>query len=139
MNATMAAAIRQLTVERGIDPREFSLVSFGGAGGQHAIPVAEELGIDSVIFAPQASTFSAMGMLTADLKIAQALTAFGPFDDDSLRRAREIVQLLGERAAADSNRTSRVRHRLSSSVCSTFVTWVNPTTFPSRSTHSTTM
>jgi N-methylhydantoinase A/oxoprolinase/acetone carboxylase beta subunit len=101
VNATMAAAIRQLTVEKGIDPREFSLVSFGGAGGQHAIPVAQELGIESVIFAPQASTFSAMGMLTADLKIAQALTAFGPFDSQSLARARDIVQQLGERAAAE--------------------------------------
>jgi N-methylhydantoinase A len=101
VNATMAAAIRQLTVERGIDPRDFHLVSFGGAGGQHAVPVANELGITSVVFAPQASTFSAMGMLTADLRMAGAQTAFGPFGEHSLPRVREIVDQLGRRAEVE--------------------------------------
>ena len=64
----MALAIRQITVEKGIDPRDFDLVSFGGAGGQHAAPAAAELGIGRVLFAPSASTFSALGLLTADLR-----------------------------------------------------------------------
>jgi N-methylhydantoinase A len=101
VNATMAAAIRQLTVERGIDPRDFHLVSFGGAGGQHAVPVANELGIASVVFAPQASTFSAMGMLTADLRIAGAQTAFGPFGEHSLPNVHDIVDQLGRRAEVE--------------------------------------
>ena len=45
-NASLAAAIRLSLFEKGLDPREFSLLSFGGAGGLHAIPVADELGID---------------------------------------------------------------------------------------------
>ncbi len=101
VNATMAAAIRQRTVERGIDPRDFHLVSFGGAGGQHAVAVANELGIANVVFAPQASTFSAMGMLTADLRIAGAQTAFGAFGENSLPGVREIVDQLGRRAEAE--------------------------------------
>ena len=49
-NASLASAIRLSLFEKGLDPRAFSLLSFGGAGGLHAIPVAEELGIDRVIF-----------------------------------------------------------------------------------------
>lgn len=101
VTATMAAAIRRITVEKGIDPRDFSLLSFGGAGGQHAIAVAEELGIGSVIFAPQASTFSAMGMLTADLQIARSQSAFGPLDEVSRQRVDEVVDSLSERAESE--------------------------------------
>jgi N-methylhydantoinase A len=62
-NASLASAIRLSLFEKGLDPRAFSLLSFGGAGGLHAIPVAEELGIDRVIFPSDASTFSASGIL----------------------------------------------------------------------------
>jgi N-methylhydantoinase A len=67
-NASMAQAIRTLTVQRGIDPRDFTLVPFGGAGGQHAIDVAREMQIPAVLFPPQPSTFSAFGLLTADVQ-----------------------------------------------------------------------
>ena len=99
VNATMAFAIRHLTVEKGIDPRDFQLVSFGGAGGQHAIAVADELGIQSVLFPPQASTLSALGMLTADLSIAQAQTLFGEFQGVSPQQISVLVDSL---AAAGS-------------------------------------
>jgi N-methylhydantoinase A len=66
-NASLAAAIRLSLFEKGLDPRAFSLLSFGGAGGLHAIPVAEELGIDEVIFPADASTFSASGILHSDI------------------------------------------------------------------------
>ena len=66
-NASLAAAIRLSLFEKGLDPREFSLLSFGGAGGLHAIPVADELGIDRVIFPRDASTLSASGILHSDL------------------------------------------------------------------------
>ena len=66
-NASLAAAIRLSLFEKGLDPRRFSLLSFGGAGGLHAIPVADELGITRVVFPADASTFSASGILHSDI------------------------------------------------------------------------
>jgi N-methylhydantoinase A len=66
-NTTLAAAIRLSLFEKGLDPADFSLLSFGGAGGLHAVAVAEELGIRRVIFPPDASTFSAYGILYSDI------------------------------------------------------------------------
>jgi N-methylhydantoinase A len=66
-NTSLAAAIRLSLFEKGLDPRDFSLLSFGGAGGLHATAVADELGIGRVIFPPNASTFSAYGILHSDI------------------------------------------------------------------------
>jgi N-methylhydantoinase A len=66
VNAHMARAIRLVSVERGHDPREFVLVSFGGAGGLHACELARGSGIRTVLIPRQASTLSAHGMLVAD-------------------------------------------------------------------------
>ena len=57
-----------LTVQRGIDPREFALISYGGAGGQHSAEVAREMLIPRVVFPPHPSTFSALGLLAADVQ-----------------------------------------------------------------------
>jgi N-methylhydantoinase A len=94
VNTNMVLAIRQITVERGIDPRDFQLVSFGGAGGQHAVEVAGELGMRSVIFAPHASVFSALGLLTADLTISQAQSLFGPWNDIDLSALGQVLDTL---------------------------------------------
>ncbi|MCQ4162394.1 hydantoinase/oxoprolinase family protein [Roseomonas sp. GC11] len=64
---SLAAAARLSLFEKGLDPRDFALLSFGGAGGLHAVPVAEELGIREVIFPSDASTFSAFGILHSDI------------------------------------------------------------------------
>jgi N-methylhydantoinase A len=71
VNANMAQAVRQITVQKGIDPREFTLVAFGGAGPQHAIDVAREMQIPSVLIPPHPSTFSALGLLTANLRVSR--------------------------------------------------------------------
>ncbi|MGB9835880.1 MAG: hydantoinase/oxoprolinase family protein [Candidatus Saccharicenans sp.] len=65
-NANMEKAIRVISVERGYDPRNFSLVSFGGAGGLHAVPMAEHLKIPRVIVPRLAGVLSAFGLLMAD-------------------------------------------------------------------------
>lgn len=65
-NSNMERAIRAVSVERGQDPRDFALVSFGGAGAQHACELADRLEIDTVIVPPHASVLSAVGMLIAD-------------------------------------------------------------------------
>ena len=68
INAKMADAIRTITVKKGIDPREFSLVAFGGAGSMHAAWLAEELEIEEIIVPNDPGTFSAWGMLQTDIR-----------------------------------------------------------------------
>jgi N-methylhydantoinase A len=68
INSKMANAIRTMTISKGIDPREFSLIAFGGAGPMHAMSIAEELEITKVIIPNVAGQFSAWGMLHADIR-----------------------------------------------------------------------
>jgi N-methylhydantoinase A/oxoprolinase/acetone carboxylase beta subunit len=65
-NANMERAIRVVSVQRGVDPREFALLAFGGAGGMHACAIAETLDIGTVIVPRHAGVLSALGMLLAD-------------------------------------------------------------------------
>jgi N-methylhydantoinase A len=67
VNAQMEHALRVISVERGHDPRDFSLFSFGGAGGLHAVLLARRLGIPEVIISKFASTLSAYGMLASNV------------------------------------------------------------------------
>ncbi|HYL26912.1 MAG TPA: hydantoinase/oxoprolinase family protein, partial [Candidatus Nitrosotalea sp.] len=65
----MAKVLRIVTVERGLDPRDFSLVAFGGGGPLHACALAAELGIEKIIVPPHPGLFSASGLLEAPLAI----------------------------------------------------------------------
>jgi N-methylhydantoinase A/oxoprolinase/acetone carboxylase beta subunit len=76
VGANMANAIRSRTVQKGIDPRAFALVAFGGAGPLHAVDVAVELGIPEVVVPPHPGITSAIGLLTTDLKYDAIRTAF---------------------------------------------------------------
>ena len=76
INSNMANAIRSRTVQKGIDPREFALVAFGGAGPLHGVEVAAMLGIPEVIVPPYPGITSAMGLLTTDLKYDTIRTQF---------------------------------------------------------------
>ncbi len=67
-NALMARAIRIATLERGLDPREFRLFAFGGAGPLHAVELAQELGIPEVLIPPMPGVLSALGLILADYK-----------------------------------------------------------------------
>ncbi len=66
-NALMAQAMRLVTVERGFDPRDFVYIPYGGAGPVHAVDLARELEVPSVVLPPLPGVFSAFGMLVADL------------------------------------------------------------------------
>jgi N-methylhydantoinase A len=68
VNANMANAIRTITVGKGIDPRDFALVAFGGAGPMHAVALAKELQIPRIIVPNLPGTFSAWGMLQTDIR-----------------------------------------------------------------------
>jgi N-methylhydantoinase A len=78
VNANMADAMRTITVKQGIDPREYSLVAFGGAGPMHAVWLAEELDIREVVIPWSPGTFSAWGMLQTDMRHDLALTFYHP-------------------------------------------------------------
>lgn len=67
INAVMERAVRVISIERGHDPHDFTLVSFGGAGGMHAVELAAALGIPRVLVPKDAGVFSAYGMALADV------------------------------------------------------------------------
>lgn len=89
VNSVMADAIRLRTVFAGLDPREFTLVSFGGAGGLHCAAVAADLGIRRIVVPDNASVFSAVGLVSSDLVY-------------SLARSKQLTIDPGGRIAADS-------------------------------------
>ena len=74
----MERALRLISVERGYDPAEFTLLSFGGAGGLHAGMLARKLGIDRILIPPIASVLSALGMLVANVIKDYSLTVMLP-------------------------------------------------------------
>ncbi len=76
LNSNMANAIRSRTVQKGIDPRGFALVAFGGAGPLHGAEVAALLAVPEVIVPPYPGITSAMGLLTTDLKYDAVRTQF---------------------------------------------------------------
>jgi N-methylhydantoinase A len=76
INSNMANAVRSRTVQKGIDPRGFSLVAFGGAGPLHGAEVAAMLEVPEVIVPPYPGITSAMGLLTTDLKYDATRTQF---------------------------------------------------------------
>ncbi len=74
--AQMANAVRGVTLQRGLDPRDFTLFAFGGGGPLHAAAVAKELSISTVVVPVSPGHFSAVGMLMADLRRDLAQTLF---------------------------------------------------------------
>ena len=67
-NHNMINALKLVSLNRGYDPRDFTLVAFGGGGGMHADALASELGISKVVIPKAADVFSAWGMLMSDLR-----------------------------------------------------------------------
>jgi N-methylhydantoinase A len=67
-NNNMINALKLVSLNRGYDPRDFTLLAFGGGGGMHAVALAAELGIAKVVIPPAADVFSAWGMLMSDLR-----------------------------------------------------------------------
>jgi N-methylhydantoinase A len=74
----MSLAVRGVSVERGYDPRDFAMIAFGGAGGLHAVEVARELHIPTVIVPNYPGQFSALGMLMADIQHDYVQTYYRP-------------------------------------------------------------
>lgn len=101
-NAEMALALRVVSVERGLDPRGFALVAFGGAGAMHACALAEELGIRTVLVPEAGGVLSALGLALSDLRrdlVQPLLARFGSDDLTIVRTAVEVgFEALEQRA-----------------------------------------
>ena len=98
VNHGMAEALRIVSVERGHDAREFSLVAFGGAGPVHAAALAEELDIPEVVIPPIPGGFSALGLVATDLRRDWSHTFYSPIESiDPKALDRRLAEL--ERAA----------------------------------------
>jgi len=118
INAKMAQAIRTLTVEKGIEPRDFALVAFGGAGAMHAAFLARELEIPEVIVPRFPGAFSAWGMLETEIRTDFSRAYFSPLsdlDDEGLASAveaqeREAVEALAEEGIERDR--GRIEHAL---------------------------
>jgi N-methylhydantoinase A len=99
VNAHMADAMRTITVKQGIDPRDFSLVAFGGAGPMHAVWLAQELEIREVIVPWSPGTFSAWGMLQTDIRHDVVRSFYRPVAELAAHEVADIyVELQAEAA-----------------------------------------
>ncbi len=96
----MAGAIRQVSVQHGLDPRDFVLFAYGGGGPLHSAALAHELSIPTVVIPPAPGNFSAVGMLLADARLDLAKTFTGLMDGDSVGSAEKIFAEMEKEAAA---------------------------------------
>jgi N-methylhydantoinase A len=103
--SAMANAVRQVTLQRGLDPRDFTLFAYGGGGPLHGAAVARELSIGTVVIPQAPGLFSALGMLMADLRRDYVQTLFARFDNLSMEHLELAFQELeseGRAALAQS-------------------------------------
>jgi N-methylhydantoinase A len=111
--ANMAGAIREITVERGVDPRGAALMPFGGAGPLFLSLLARDLGIRTIVLPPYAGNFSAWGLLGADLTQSAARTRVRPVTPEGVRDiallAGELFAVLEERVQRDERSVEELR------------------------------
>jgi 5-oxoprolinase (ATP-hydrolysing) len=99
--ANMAHAIRQISIQKGHDPADFVLACFGGAGGQHACLVADELGMTRVLIHPLAGVLSAYGMGLADFLVLREQAVECAFEAPAMADLSALADRLAAAAAAE--------------------------------------
>jgi N-methylhydantoinase A len=99
-NAAMARAVRAVTIERGRDPRDLTLMAFGGNGGVHAPDLARQLGIPRVVVPPMSGVFSALGMLASDVEHTGLKTVGQRIDLMTVEDLRDVKHQLQTQVAA---------------------------------------
>lgn len=100
VNANMCDALRIVSIERGHDPREFSLMAFGGAGPVHAAALAEELAVPEVVVPPAPGAFSALGLVATDLRRDFARTLYAPLDGMAPARVAGVLDAMAAEGRA---------------------------------------
>lgn len=113
VNNNMENALRLVSVERGHDPRRFTLVNFGGAGGVHIVALARALGIPQVLIPQSPGTLSALGVLQADVVKDFSRTVMLKSAGSNLRTLqstfRELESLAGRELSNEGFSRSRMR------------------------------
>src|ERR671921_425175 len=99
-NTEMVGALRVISVEKGLDPREFALVAFGGAGPLHACALAEELGMQTVLIPKASGVLSALGLAVSDLRRDYVTPLLSNLDDIKTSRLEDTFEDM-ESTAAD--------------------------------------
>jgi len=116
INTNMAHGVREVTVERGLDPRDFTIVVAGGAGSLHACMIARELEIPNLLVPATASVLCAVGMLLSDLQhdfVRSYVCRFSELDADRLRELVATMQQEGDaQLAIEGIDPGRVEHRV---------------------------
>jgi 5-oxoprolinase (ATP-hydrolysing) len=87
----MANAIKKISVQRGYDVSEYTLVCFGGAGGQHACLIAEKLGIKRIFIHPYAGVLSAYGIGLADIRVVKQCSIEKCLQTDNLEELKKVI------------------------------------------------
>ena len=87
VSENMATAIRMVSIDRGRDPRDHTLVAFGGAGGLHAYEIARAVGIDHVLVPPFAGVACAFGATTMDVRHDLERTFYAPLAETDVKRS----------------------------------------------------
>ncbi|MEN3748325.1 hydantoinase B/oxoprolinase family protein [Sphingomonas sp. HF-S3] len=108
--ANMANAIKSISIARGHDVTRFALASFGGAGGQHACPVADALGIETVMIHPLAGVLSAYGIGIAARREVRERTVELPLDDAGLGAVADALAAEARAALPEANRVETTAH-----------------------------
>ncbi|MGZ8842059.1 MAG: hydantoinase/oxoprolinase family protein [Pyrinomonadaceae bacterium] len=120
VTTNMERALRHISVERGHDPREFTLIPFGGAGGLHAVALARALRIPRVLLPASPGALSAVGVLLADVIKEQSRTVMIPVAADTVRKLDPIFRDMEKQAVATLQREgfseSKQRHERSLAV-----------------------
>jgi N-methylhydantoinase A len=98
--AIMAGAIKQISIEHGLDPREFVLFCYGGGGPLHASALARELSIPTVVIPPEPGNFSAVGMLLADARLDLSKTFVGVLDQGTVAALKAVFAEMEHEARA---------------------------------------
>ncbi|HSV30210.1 MAG TPA: hydantoinase B/oxoprolinase family protein, partial [Candidatus Omnitrophota bacterium] len=111
----MANAIKQVSVQRGYDVTRYTLVSFGGAGGQHACLVADALGMDTVFLHPLAGVLSAYGMGLADLAVLKERSLEALLDDKAMAQVNRAFADLEAEGRSELERQGVDRADMASS------------------------
>jgi N-methylhydantoinase A len=99
-NALMGAAIRMVTLQRGIDPRDHAVVAFGGAGPLHIVQLAQQFGLKEVIVPPSPGVKSAYGLLISDVAYDAVRTVMTPVDGADVGRLNAALDALSMQVSA---------------------------------------
>ncbi len=106
VNDHMVRALRVMSVERGEDPKDFILVSFGGAGGSHVCALAEELEMTKALVPVYAGVLSALGMLAADASRERSRTINKPLQECATENIEQIFAVLASQAKSELTSSS---------------------------------